>query len=970
MKKLVKTLVTLCILTLLTGRLAFAAPEFSKLTAIPWGLTPNGYPYNLEVIGNVSADEFWVLATTPSAGDPNVAACTLYSSDGTDAGTKKLYELFLGKCGALSKDRVLKDGKWYVGMTKLVSYYGGPLYAPEGEELWVVGASSASEIVINAGTDSSSPGGFYNDGSTVYFAATTKASGRELWTTDGTQASTSLFKDINPGAASSNPTNIVYFNNFRYFAADDGVHGKELWRTSGLPSRVELFKDINIKTGVGSDISALFPFGGLLFISANDGAHSQNLWATTGYPQTLGSTAPNETALFKDLYLNKTLNPRDFFVDSGKLYFLSDSLSPDGSSQTILWQSDGTASGTTTKYTFSGNAKYLGRMGTAGLAFNVAKGAYPLGVILGQTVTDLGVAYYPALVNDSYYFSTDGGYSDNRHGTFRYDPYSIPNLELITNELLPGSSGYLFNRVVATSSTRAVENDTSHTGYYSVVDKTCTSGIKKNPGVCGCSTPDTDSDSDGTPNCNDACPNDGNKIAAGVCGCGKADVDTDKDGALDCQDSCPTDATKTAAGICGCGISDADSDGDGTADCKDQCVSDPKKVAGGTCGCGIADTDRDGDGTADCKDQCPSDAKKTASGICGCGNSDEDSDGDGTPDCNDKCPADNFKTEPKICGCNVLDIDSDEDGVLDCVDKCSQDSQKSTPGICGCGVSDRDSDKDGTADCKDQCPSDGGKVAPGACGCGAADTDTDKDGELDCHDRCPNDGAKTEPGQCGCGALESDKDGDGSPDCKDGCPNDSTKEAAGTCGCGVADTDGDRDGTADCNDQCPGDNRKSSPQECGCGVEEIDSDSDGVPDCKDQCPMDPNKTAPGVCGCWIPDEDVNNDGVVDCVQSAELRNAPPAPIVKDAKASVTVVMPASTTARNATYTVTYRVKTMVKVKGKAKVAWSAPASKPTSSQILTIKKPKSAVGIEASYKVTIPGVGSSAADSPKTYKSF
>ncbi len=38
----------------------------------------------------------------------------------------------------------------------------------------------------------------------------------------------------------------------------------------------------------------------------------------------------------------------------------------------------------------------------------------------------------------------------------------------------------------------------------------------------------------------DLCPNDPNKLRPGQCGCGVADTDTDSDGTLDCNDGCPT----------------------------------------------------------------------------------------------------------------------------------------------------------------------------------------------------------------------------------------------------------------------------------------------------------------------------------------------------------------------------------------------------------------------------------------------
>jgi hypothetical protein len=51
----------------------------------------------------------------------------------------------------------------------------------------------------------------------------------------------------------------------------------------------------------------------------------------------------------------------------------------------------------------------------------------------------------------------------------------------------------------------------------------------------------------------DLCPDDPNKTEPGSCGCGIADTDTDLDGTPDCDDNCPNDPNKTDPGICDCG---------------------------------------------------------------------------------------------------------------------------------------------------------------------------------------------------------------------------------------------------------------------------------------------------------------------------------------------------------------------------------------------------------------------------------
>jgi len=68
---------------------------------------------------------------------------------------------------------------------------------------------------------------------------------------------------------------------------------------------------------------------------------------------------------------------------------------------------------------------------------------------------------------------------------------------------------------------------------------------------------DTDTDNDGTADCNDLCPNNPDKVAPGVCGCDVADIDTDGDGHLDCVDNCPNMANPDQADSNRNGIGDA-----------------------------------------------------------------------------------------------------------------------------------------------------------------------------------------------------------------------------------------------------------------------------------------------------------------------------------------------------------------------------------------------------------------------------
>ena len=202
-----------------------------------------------------------------------------------------------------------------------------------GYELWRTdGTASGTTLVkgineTNTGESGSYPCYFTALGEFLYFNADDGTNGQELWRTDGTEAGTTLVKDIRSGADGSYPSNFTGLNGALYFSANDGDYGVELWRTDGTALGTTLVKDINDE---GYSYPSLFTeIGGYLFFKADSATQANQLWRTNGTE--VGTT------LIADV-----LNPNDFTAVGSYLYFSADT-EADGYE---LWRTDGTEAGT------------------------------------------------------------------------------------------------------------------------------------------------------------------------------------------------------------------------------------------------------------------------------------------------------------------------------------------------------------------------------------------------------------------------------------------------------------------------------------------------------------------------------------------------------------------------------------------------------------------------------------------------
>lgn len=150
--------------------------------------------------------------------------------------------------------------------------------------------------------------------------------------------------------------------------------------------------------------------------------------------------------------------------------------------------------------------------------------------------------------------------------------------------------------------------------------------------------PALDSDGDGTPDVNDACP-----LVAGVAKYNGCPIpDSDGDGINDEMDKCPNEAGVGKYG--GCPV--PDSDGDGFADDVDKCPNEAGELKYNGC----PPTDSDGDGINDDMDKCPNQRGTAAHGGCPV----PDSDGDGLNDDDDLCP--HYPGKAENGGCPEMNL--------------------------------------------------------------------------------------------------------------------------------------------------------------------------------------------------------------------------------------------------------------------------------------------------------------------------
>lgn len=77
----------------------------------------------------------------------------------------------------------------------------------------------------------------------VFFVTADGIHGKELWTSDGTEAGTVMVKDIRTGEKGSHPALFAVIKGEAFFAANDGRHGNKMWVSDGTANGTVLLSE-------------------------------------------------------------------------------------------------------------------------------------------------------------------------------------------------------------------------------------------------------------------------------------------------------------------------------------------------------------------------------------------------------------------------------------------------------------------------------------------------------------------------------------------------------------------------------------------------------------------------------------------------------------------------------------------------------------------------------------------------------
>ena len=230
---------------------------------------------------------------------------------------------------------VRRKSKWQTGSAETL----------EVRQLLTAQITQIGDLNLVAENGSSDPQELTQVGATLFFTATDKTHGRELWKKDGANAAV-LVKDIFVGTDSSSISELTAVGSTLFFSANNGINGQELWKSDGTLSGTSLVKDYWHSPG---DSTTRNYSSGPAELTAANGRLYYRAWPDINtYPSpylmvsdgTAAGTGPVRTDMILPLPWNF---PSQITTVGNEVYFYGAGADNHGYE---LWKSNGTAAGT------------------------------------------------------------------------------------------------------------------------------------------------------------------------------------------------------------------------------------------------------------------------------------------------------------------------------------------------------------------------------------------------------------------------------------------------------------------------------------------------------------------------------------------------------------------------------------------------------------------------------------------------
>jgi ELWxxDGT repeat protein len=316
---------------------------------------------NLENLVNVNGELFFVVSNGRIGGPAQ-----LWKSDGTTGGTA-LVKDFTGQ------DFILQNGQngsaTVVAFQNELYFVAHEMAAPRADQLWKSDGTAAGTVPVDPGAFNA--GGFGAGltvmGNELFFPASDATHGNKLWKTDGTDAGTGI---ADADVAATGAEGLINANGTLYFfaVADPTFQTTNLYRSDGTDTTLVAsgFSNFGI-------VETTFSGGHLFFTAAPTSSFfTEGLWVSDG---TAGGTRELNPANVSPF----GLNPFNLHAVNGRVVFNGSSAAHPTFDQGI-WTSDGTDAGTfelptpqaafitlfPSETALSGNALFFGAAGTSG----------------------------------------------------------------------------------------------------------------------------------------------------------------------------------------------------------------------------------------------------------------------------------------------------------------------------------------------------------------------------------------------------------------------------------------------------------------------------------------------------------------------------------------------------------------------------------------------------------------------------